>query len=222
MKRFLGLLIFGFLSFTSLFSHEIKAIVFDCGGVIVKFDHTQVVQFLSDEFGMSPAQFIKSISYEERQALSTGSIDEQVFWENYAKKNHVTLPAHFKDSYFTFIKNNLSPDEELLNFIYHLKACGFQTPMLSDVTQWQGEALQQLGIYDAFCPVLLSYEIGLKKPSIEIYEYLLEYLALPAEVCIFIDDKEENIEAAEKLGINGILYTNLEALKAALEAHGIE
>lgn len=51
-----------------------------------------------------------------------------------------------------------------------------------------------------------SFELGLLKPDPKIYETVLERLnARPQEV-IFIDDKETNVKAAQKLGIHGIVF----------------
>ncbi len=59
------------------------------------------------------------------------------------------------------------------------------------------------------------------KPDMEIYEYVLKELNAKSEECVFIDDKAENIEAAEKLGIHGIVFENKEQLKQDLEELGV-
>lgn len=54
--------------------------------------------------------------------------------------------------------------------------------------------------------LFLSYELGLLKPDIEIYQKVLQKLkALPEEV-IFVDDKPKNVAAAESIGIHGIIF----------------
>ena len=49
--------------------------------------------------------------------------------------------------------------------------------------------------------VVVSYQIHITKPDEKIYRYLLDKYNLKAEECIFFDDREENTEAARKLGI---------------------
>ncbi len=46
------------------------------------------------------------------------------------------------------------------------------------------------------------------KPNADIYEYLLKEYNLKESECVFIDDREENVDAAEDLGINGIVFHN--------------
>lgn len=53
--------------------------------------------------------------------------------------------------------------------------------------------------FDAF---YLSYEVQLRKPNANIYEYVLKENNIKAEETLFIDDTEENITSASKLGIH--------------------
>jgi putative hydrolase of the HAD superfamily len=50
-----------------------------------------------------------------------------------------------------------------------------------------------------------SYEIGLRKPDAEAYEFVLQENNLSASRTLFIDDSLPNIEAAEKAGMKGVL-----------------
>lgn len=60
---------------------------------------------------------------------------------------------------------------------------------------------------------VFSNEIGLVKRKNKIYKVAIKKLKCKASESIFIDDKKENIERAEKLGINGILFKNTSQLK---------
>ena len=54
--------------------------------------------------------------------------------------------------------------------------------------------------------IFVSYELGLLKPDVKIYQQVLQKLnALPEEV-IFVDDKLKNVEAAKSIGIHGIVF----------------
>ena len=53
----------------------------------------------------------------------------------------------------------------------------------------------------------------MRKPAEDIYQYALKELALKPEQAVFIDDDPENVEAANKVGINGIIYSNPDQLK---------
>ena len=57
-----------------------------------------------------------------------------------------------------------------------------------------------------FDDYILSYEVGYMKPHPEIYIEALKKARARAEECVFLDDLPENIEGAQRLGMNSILY----------------
>ena len=65
--------------------------------------------------------------------------------------------------------------------------------------------------------VVVSYQIHITKPDEKIYRYLLDKYNLKAEECIVFDDREENTEAARKLGIEAITVTSKEFLLDELD-----
>ena len=54
------------------------------------------------------------------------------------------------------------------------------------------------------------------KPGTMIYRRLLSKYALQAEECIFIDDRQENVEAAKQLGMAGIVFEDAKQLEQQL------
>ena len=70
---------------------------------------------------------------------------------------------------------------------------------------------------DAF----FSNEIKLSKPSERIFNFVLEKINAKPLDCVFIDDNKENIEVAEQLGFNVILFESLEQIKKELFSLGV-
>lgn len=64
---------------------------------------------------------------------------------------------------------------------------------------------------------ILSYQDKLIKPAPEIYQLFLERYGLKAEECIFMDDTQVNVEAAQKEGMKGIVFHTFEQAKSELE-----
>jgi putative hydrolase of the HAD superfamily len=60
---------------------------------------------------------------------------------------------------------------------------------------------------DYFDVVVISYEVGCIKPDARIYEICLSGMAVPAESALFVDDRRENLDAAEKLGVQVFHFT---------------
>lgn len=71
--------------------------------------------------------------------------------------------------------------------------------------------------------MIVSSDVHLLKPQPEIYRLLFEKFSLEPEECYFIDDRRENIEAGEALGMKGFCYgQDTEELKKALSAEGVK
>ena len=64
---------------------------------------------------------------------------------------------------------------------------------------------------------IISGEAGIVKPDVEIYKLLIKRHNLNPQHTVFIDDKEENIRAAELLGIHGIHFQNASKLRKDLQ-----
>ena len=64
---------------------------------------------------------------------------------------------------------------------------------------------------------VISYEVQIVKPEPGIYKALLQKYNLKADECVFLDDRADNIEAAELLGLQGIVVKSYEQAEAELE-----
>lgn len=111
--------------------------------------------------------------------------------------------------------------------IQDLKDKGYKVYYLSNWSAWTYDLLQEAGKFD-FLKLMdggvFSYDAGYMKPNEEIYKILLNKYKINPEEAVFFDDREENIEAANKLGIHGvhfprhdssIVYSNLYGRKLA-------
>jgi hypothetical protein len=89
---------------------------------------------------------------------------------------------------------------------------------LSNWDPWSFEYMretfyQELSIFDK---IIISGTLGVIKPQKRIFEHMLTTCGLKPGDCIFIDDQQENIEMAESLGIQGILFKDFSQLRATL------
>jgi putative hydrolase of the HAD superfamily len=64
---------------------------------------------------------------------------------------------------------------------------------------------------------VLSGHEKIGKPDVRIYQILLDRYGLKAEECVFIDDRQSNIDAGEKVGIRGILFENCQQAREVFE-----
>ena len=98
-------------------------------------------------------------------------------------------------------------NDELLNFILE-KRDQYKTAMLSNVSAviWNYYTPEQMEKY--FDRVVLSYQEAIAKPDPRIYQLVCERLGVEPSECVFADDNEVNVDAANKIGMHGIVFTS--------------
>lgn len=109
----------------------------------------------------------------------------------------------------------MRPREEMFALVEDLRAAGVRVGLLSN--SW-GNTYPRERIDALFDPVVISGEVGLRKPQPKIYRHALELLDLPAGRVLFIDDAEPNILGAQAVGLRALLHTNPDCTRAALAA----
>jgi putative hydrolase of the HAD superfamily len=82
----------------------------------------------------------------------------------------------------------------------------YRTAILSNADHSLRDRLRELGIHDLFDTVVSSAEEGVAKPDAEIYRRAAGRLGLPLASCVFVDDYDANVRAAEALGMKGVVY----------------
>lgn len=98
-------------------------------------------------------------------------------------------------------------NDELLNFILE-KRDQYKTAMLSNVSAviWNYYTPEQMEKY--FDKVVLSYQEAIAKPDPRIYQLVCKRLGVEPSECVFADDNEVNVDAANKIGMHGIVFTS--------------
>jgi putative hydrolase of the HAD superfamily len=113
---------------------------------------------------------------------------------------------------------HLRPQPELLNFVRRARAAGVNTGLLSNslgTDPYNACAIWGLGDY--FDTMVVSGEVGLRKPDPEIFELAVKRLGVPAEATVFVDDMDHNLEPARVLGLTVVHHTDVERTVTELE-----
>jgi HAD superfamily hydrolase (TIGR01509 family) len=82
---------------------------------------------------------------------------------------------------------------------------------------WGNEYPMQ-GWDELFDAVVISGEVGMRKPEPRIFEHVLRLIDLPATECVFVDDLPHNVTAAVELGFVGVVHRTYDETAAELEA----
>ncbi len=204
----------------------IKHIIFDFGGVILDLGgkHTGIPQDLASIFS-APVETIKPIWDKNKSNLLTGKESPKEFLRFLTKelKVSIDIPQALKEWETLNILTRNKIDWKLIQYIESLRKT-YQVHMLTDqIDVNNGPAQWKEEIEDKFHTMFRSYTEGYHKPDISAYENVLNKINARGEECIFIDDSELNIQAAESIGMKGILYRygEVDALIAKLHAYNI-
>lgn len=190
----------------------IKAIISDAGGVIQVWENTPVYYDIKHTLGLSDELF-QQIYTTLIPLLGTGNIKEDEFWKLFLEKVQTNRPLPKESLFLRQYRKNFHPTNEVLNLFKGLKENGYKMALLSNSIEPHTEYNKQRGLYDVFDVRVISNEVGLMKPDIQIYKLVLNRLQVDPEEAVFIDDLQENIEAANSIGIKGILFRDIEDLK---------
>lgn len=99
----------------------------------------------------------------------------------------------------------------------------YRTQVLSNADSTLPDRLRDLGIHDLFDDIVVSSHVGVAKPDRRIYTIAAERLGLPPEACVFIDDNQRNVTAAEAAGMAGIHFVvGRDDLAQQLAAFGVQ
>lgn len=95
----------------------------------------------------------------------------------------------------------------------------YKLALLSNsASEYLRDELARYDLEKYFDEIVISSEVGLIKPEPEVFEHIMQKLGVRPEECIFTDDNPKNTDAAQKLGIHGIVYTSVPELKRQIEA----
>ena len=182
----------------------IKAIVFDCFGVLMidtttayQDLHPEVSSDLIDVNRQADVGFISQMEQIELYKMLTGDDEKTIV--NYLSKEHRL-------------------NEPVVQLIKQLKV-NFSVGMLSNIGSSWYQQLVPEEVRDLFDVTVLSHEIGMVKPFPEIFEYLLNQLNMDPHQVLFIDDILDNCEGARAVGIAAIKYEGIEDLKQKIQTY---
>ncbi len=181
--------------------------IFDMGGVVSH--NRDVLPAITGYLGITQEEFI-AFAGENIRELMEGRIPSNEFWSRFSKAYGKKVE---EELYFKFF--NPSLDEGIIGIIKHLKksskvVCGTNTID----THYERHLI--LGDYDFFDAVYASNKIGISKPNPDFYRYILNQEEINPEDALFIDDDQDNVLAAESLGIESILFTDSGSLYGRL------
>lgn len=185
----------------------IKAIIFDCFGVVVGKGFWDVYAAAGGD-PIKDAEFIDDILTK----ASAGMVSSAGFTNLIAEQIGISV-----EEYRRVVDREERPNLELFNYIKSDLKPKYKIALLSNVNNGVIERKIPQELRELFDVEVLSAEVGFQKPDPKIFKLTIERLGVGYEEAIFTDDQQRYVEPAAELGIKGIVYTDFNTFKSKLE-----
>jgi putative hydrolase of the HAD superfamily len=142
--------------------------------------------------------------------LETGKLPEEEFEVAFAELLGVSAPGLI-DRLFAGSR----PDEPMLEAVGRARRSGIRTGLISN--SWGTRRYDRAQLAALFDGVVLSGEVGIRKPAPEIYALGAKRIGVDADACVFVDDLPFNLEPAATLGMATVHHQAAGETISALE-----
>jgi putative hydrolase of the HAD superfamily len=186
------------------------AVLVDFGGVIT----SSVLQAFTDfgaSLGGDPRLPLDLLARDERARglladHECGRIDTEAFERGFAER----LRAHGADvpaeGLTVRMQAGMSIDQDMLALLDGLRTAGHRVALVSNsFGDGTYDGVDLAAVADT---VVISAEVGIRKPSRRIYAIACERLGVGPEEAVMIDDLRQNLDGAARIGIGGVLHTS--------------
>ena len=200
----------------------IKAVVFDFGNVICRFDNRIVLKKIAENTGRS-MEDLEGILYRASDLIlqyEKGNVTSDEFFIFVKMKTGLQMS---KEEFIHAYTDKFTPIPETIHAIRSL-AGTYKVGLLSNTSEWDFEhGIRTVEVFPLFDAVTVSFQVHALKPAREIYQDALKKLNVSPEECLYVDDIEEYVHAARSLGMHAVQYRSghfLQSLTNTLSNNG--
>jgi 2-haloacid dehalogenase len=200
---------------------NIKAIIFDYGGVLLDWNPRNLYRRYFPENPDAMEQFLAEINFMDWNAQQDKG---RPFREGVAiLSGQYPQYSRLIRAYHENWEDSIAGDfPEVVAILKEIKRAGYPVYGLSN---WSAEtfplARRKYPFFDLFDDMVISGEVNMIKPDPAIFQLLLEKTGLNASECLLIDDSEKNISVAREMGFLVLHYQSPVLLKNELKQLGV-
>ena len=198
----------------------IKTIVFDFGNVLGFFDYDVAAAALAEHSDL-PAGAIRAFIYggDLEDAYEAGRVSSAEFLRRVREGCRLTCPD---DVLARAYVDMFWPNDEVCDLVPRLRPA-YRLLLGSNTTELHSRHFREqfAGVLRHFDGLVLSHEVGARKPRAEFFHAAGRVAGCPPEECLFIDDLPANVEGARACGWHGLVYRPGGDLARDLTRYGI-
>ena len=198
---------------------EIRLIICDFGGVICTFDYQIFCERLARRTGRTAGQITGAAFGDSLQTdFESGVLSGRAYHRAVMARLGTDVPY---EEFFPMFGDIFTENPATCDLLHRLHA-RYPLYLLSDTNEihfgYVRQTVQALRLFEQF---VLSYEVGMMKPDPRIYQEALRRSGLPGSACLFVDDRQANVEGAARAGIHALRFESAERLAADLARLGV-
>jgi epoxide hydrolase-like predicted phosphatase len=187
-----------------------NALIVDFGGVLTT-PLQDAMQEFAEDLGLELQDLVRvalaAYTGSEDSLVTdfeTGRISEEEFSVAFAARLTETSGKHVPAEDLVKKLFRMRLEEPMFEFVAAAKATGYRTGLLSN--SWGTDVYPRHRFDGLFDEVVISGEVGLRKPDPAIFELMTEKLAVPASESVFVDDHPGHLQAALEHGMTTVLH----------------
>lgn len=197
----------------------LRAVVFDYGLVLTGPPDPAAHAALQRITGLSASR-LDSLYWADRRAYDLGALSGQAFWQKIARQAGLDLRAsQIQELVHWDNRMWMTENAPMLAWQLALKRRDLLTAIVSNMGETVHHAIErQFQWLSRFDVLVWSYQLRIAKPDPAIYRHALERLRTSPGETLLIDDRPENVEAAQAMGMIGFVFTTVGQLRLDLAA----
>jgi putative hydrolase of the HAD superfamily len=201
----------------------IRAVLFDYGLVLSAPPDPATWERMRTLLGVDGGRF-HAAYWRPRNEYDRGVLDGPGFWRAVAAE----LGRSLSDDELTALLDAdvllwTQPNQPMIDWAAALQRAGVRTGVLSNIGDaMEAGVMRRCKWMADFNHHTFSHRLRMVKPEAAIYRHAIAGLGVPAENVLFIDDREENVEAARAAGLQAIQYVDHASFVKALRAENFE
>jgi FMN phosphatase YigB (HAD superfamily) len=186
---------------------SISTLIFDWHGVLDHVEFEGLIAFIAGLAKNEPAN-IKQIIIDDAKAYTLGKVEPGLFWE--AVQQKLSLSNNQLKQSRDFILD-IRPNTDLWEKLPDLSK-DYDLAILSDCSQDKVDVIRSRMDLSLFKQTFFSAEKHQVKAYPDFFNSLLSVLRREPEECLFIDDRQDQIERAAKIGLQTHLFSDASSL----------
>lgn len=172
-----------------------KTILLDMYGVIIKESMGYFIPFVLQRFPKTEITYLKT----QFSKAGLGEINSKELFESFGFNDWQAAQLRYLNGYLTL-------DREVLDFLKNYKNKCRIVLLSNDVADWNRYIMEKYGLNQYVDKVIVSANVGYRKPDKTIFEIALGEIKEEPSDCIFVDNSVANLHTAGELGIKPILF----------------